>query len=296
MPQVNRFLQVYATFTALGGVTYAITQWANTHGLLVSCAVQFCINVTKSAGLLLAIDALTASAATDDCAAAAKKTEEQEEENKQEETDKSFYFPVLQLLYQGGPGAQGAVKSLLIVSALEVIAVTCCRVAAFDSDYRTFFVLFPAKAFVFELLFDLAHYATHRAAHIPALYRYVHAHHHDMHAHTNILTTFRQDPADFLLTNTLPMLFASQLVPFTQFELHVFLFYKTFLELSGHTGKKLRATSFPQFSWLPRWLGIELNASDHFAHHVNPRYNFSKRFSIWDKLFGTFRRPQQVSC
>lgn len=35
-------------------------------------------------------------------------------------------------------------------------------------------------------------------------------------------------------------------------------------------------------------LQIELRADDHQRHHIQASCNFSKRFSLWDRLFGTF--------
>jgi sterol desaturase/sphingolipid hydroxylase (fatty acid hydroxylase superfamily) len=40
---------------------------------------------------------------------------------------------------------------------------------------------------------------------------------------------------------------------------------------------------------LPKSLSIELYSRDHLLHHTKPNTNFSKRFSIWDKLFFTYK-------
>jgi sterol desaturase/sphingolipid hydroxylase (fatty acid hydroxylase superfamily) len=149
-------------------------------------------------------------------------------------------------------------------------------------------ITFIPRSFFFELIFDLAHYTTHRLAHsIPIVYKAIHKEHHQ-----NILitpfTTFHQNPVDLLLTNTLPLLFASQIVPTSHLFICVMMWYKTLLEVGGHLGKVTKANSFPQCIWLPRLLKIELKSEDHNLHHRNPMRNFSKRFSIWDKAFGTF--------
>ena len=64
--------------------------------------------------------------------------------------------------------------------------------------------------------------------------------------------------------------------------------YKAYVEAAGHAGRASRATSFPQCVWLPRLLGVELRTADHDAHHLDGRRNFAKRFSLWDRAFGTF--------
>jgi hypothetical protein len=65
--------------------------------------------------------------------------------------------------------------------------------------------------------------------------------------------------------------------------------YKSITELSGHTGKKNKSSSFIQCIWFAKLLKIELKNEDHNNHHINPNCNFSKRFSIWDKIFKTYK-------
>ncbi len=74
------------------------------------------------------------------------------------------------------------------------------------------------------------------------------------------------------------------------FEFYLITVYKIFIEIAGHTGKISKPTcSFPQFIWLPKMLNIELYSEDHSLHHSKINCNYSKRFSLWDKIFGTFR-------
>jgi sterol desaturase/sphingolipid hydroxylase (fatty acid hydroxylase superfamily) len=70
------------------------------------------------------------------------------------------------------------------------------------------------------------------------------------------------------------------------------MWYKTMQEIAGHSGKKLKGSSFIPCIWLPRAFGIELYSQDHELHHKLPAWNFSKRFSLWDKVFGTFYYEQ----
>jgi sterol desaturase/sphingolipid hydroxylase (fatty acid hydroxylase superfamily) len=67
------------------------------------------------------------------------------------------------------------------------------------------------------------------------------------------------------------------------------LVYKEFIEISGHCGKWLKSGSFVQFVWLPKLLGIQLFAQDHHLHHKLLRFNYSKRFALWDKVFNTYQ-------
>lgn len=150
------------------------------------------------------------------------------------------------------------------------------------------YLLFIPRSFVFELLFDFFHYWTHRFGHShPIIYNNIHKLHHNSQL-INAYNTFHHSLADIILTNGIPILLAMYLFPLPRFSLILFFWFKTIVEVSGHTGKDT-TSSFLQCIYLPRWLGIELYSRDHGLHHYNPRVNFSKRFSIWDKVFGTFK-------
>jgi sterol desaturase/sphingolipid hydroxylase (fatty acid hydroxylase superfamily) len=157
------------------------------------------------------------------------------------------------------------------------------------------FARFVAKSFAYELVFDLLHYWAHRALHhSPALYALHKSHHRFLHP--SPLSTFQQDPADLLVSNVAPSLAALALLGraglrFDPLEFSVLESYKAFVEIAGHAGIETHATSFPQCQALPKALGIALRTNDHDLHHSQPTRpcNFSKRFVLWDKVFGTYR-------
>lgn len=156
-------------------------------------------------------------------------------------------------------------------------------------------ILFIPKSFLYEIIFDFFHYWAHRTTHaIPVIYRAFHAEH-----HAQILLdpykAYYQSYPDLIITNFLPLVAATKLIPVSPFFLFVFFWYKTFTEASGHIGKSLKATCFPQCMWLPRFLGIALHADDHELHHTHPRRNFGKRFALWDRVFGTWM-PAEIRC
>jgi len=156
------------------------------------------------------------------------------------------------------------------------------------------FIWFIPLSFIFEIIFDFFHYWTHRIAHMNiTLYKYLHKKHHKF-VHPSPITTFYQEPLDLILTNSLPIIFTLLITPqLTYFQYILILLYKTYIEISGHTCKKLYPTSsFPQFMYLPKYLNIELYAEDHDNHHSKNNCNYSKRFSLWDKLFGTYYKTK----
>lgn len=167
-------------------------------------------------------------------------------------------------------------------------------------------LLFIPLSFLFELTFDFFHYVTHRAEHtFPLLYKTLHKTHHTHH-HPTLVTTYYHNIGDLLFTNSLP-LFATLLlfqtffyvpwiIPISRHLFFAIYLAKSFMELCGHSGKDIPKTgSFVQCVWLPRFLGIELYTADHDKHHQYSNGNYGKRFSLWDRKFGTFLSTSTTS-
>lgn len=160
-----------------------------------------------------------------------------------------------------------------------------------DINFWYDLLYFIPISFIFEVIFDFFHYWSHRLIHhYPILYKNLHKKHHKF-KHPTAITTYYQSPLDLILSNLIPhMLTLSLIKPLSLFQYIMLLTYKTNIEISGHLGKRLNPTSsFTQFIWLPRWLKIESYTETHDLHHSMNNCNYSKRFVLWDKLFGTFR-------
>lgn len=152
-------------------------------------------------------------------------------------------------------------------------------------------------ALLFEILFDLFHYLIHRALHHRAIYAWIHKKHHEHHAPT-VYSTYHHHPIDLLLTNVLPMVISLYGVQqlfggISPLVFHCLHTYKEYIEISGHSGRDIRKTgSFVQCIWIPRLMGIALYTADHDLHHQRSHCNYGKRFSLWDRFFGTFCRER----
>jgi sterol desaturase/sphingolipid hydroxylase (fatty acid hydroxylase superfamily) len=163
---------------------------------------------------------------------------------------------------------------------------------------RTSWLAFVPMTFIFEVLMDLSHYIAHRLMHSNATIYKMSGHktHHAVHKPT-ALATFCQDPLDVVLSNVIPVLGSLWVMDrglgmrFTKEQLILALGLKTYVEVAGHVGiLDGHATSFPQFVWLPRLFGVELHTKDHDLHHTQGgRHNFGKRFTLFDRLFGTYK-------
>lgn len=180
------------------------------------------------------------------------------------------------------------VKNILVTSINDLIIVylaePLCDQVAFDWNIGIILLY----SFLFEVTFDFGHYWSHRLCHTRLLY-FIHKKHHE-HTSPSIHTTFHQDPFDLILTNVLPFVLSVWLIRPPKYILGYIIVTKSYTEMSGHVGKQLYpASSFPQLVWLPRLLDIEIYAEDHHYHHMRPKFNYSKRFKLWDNVFGTYQ-------
>jgi sterol desaturase/sphingolipid hydroxylase (fatty acid hydroxylase superfamily) len=179
--------------------------------------------------------------------------------------------------------------NICTTTAIETVTHLCMYPMNTQSVYKDV-VWFVPMSLLFEIVFDFFHYWSHRMVHHTYVYKYIHKKHHTF-KHPTAITSFYQDPLDLILTNSLPTLLTMWLIPKMSIcQFHWIIVYKNFVEISGHSGKYLRPScSFPQCIWIVKWLEIELYAEDHDAHHSINGCNYGKRFSLWDKMFGTYR-------
>jgi len=182
-----------------------------------------------------------------------------------------------------------------VARATAVETATYYSIATIMSNYFIPFefqnmLYFIPLTFYYELVFDFFHYWSHRLLHTNKfLYVIIHKHHHKYNHPTPIIT-FYQEPLDLILTNSIPTILTLVLSPrMSLVDFNIIMMYKTHLEICGHCGKYVYPTSsFCQCIWLPRYFGIELYSEDHDIHHSRNNCNYSKRFSFWDKVFGTY--------
>lgn len=182
---------------------------------------------------------------------------------------------------------------LLSASALEAVTTYTIIPANINPNYYTITATFIPMSFLFMVIFDLFFYGMHR------LFHQTHSKWHKLHhenVHLKPVLTFYQDSMDILLCIVAPFIITTNIVqtfyPLSAFEIALLVTYKSFIEVAGHTGHKSSPSCcFPQFIWLPKLLNIEQYSEDHALHHINPNVNFSKQFTLWDKAFGTYQKP-----
>jgi sterol desaturase/sphingolipid hydroxylase (fatty acid hydroxylase superfamily) len=175
---------------------------------------------------------------------------------------------------------------MLMVSTFDLLPIYYSKYFN-ETNMINNMLLFIPSVFMYEIVFDFFHYWSHLMCHHKYLY-WIHKKHHKHNYDIDAYASFSHHPLDYLFTNSIPLLLTSCIVPISEINFMTFMFFKTYIEISGHTGIHIKASSFAECIWLPRLFGIELYSEDHFEHHINYNKNYSKRFSLWDKAFGTF--------
>ena len=191
------------------------------------------------------------------------------------------------------------IKYLIQTSFLEAFNYILCTylfdITFFTNNFIILFVnfiCFIPISFIFEIIFDLLHYSVHYIFHKTKLYKY-HKEHHKI-THPTSLSSFYQHPIDYTLSNSLPLIILVYIFNYCKLlNMYIFMLiltYKVHIEIAGHCGKLTRTSSFPQCIWLPKLFNIELYTMDHDNHHTKNNCNYSKRFTLWDKFFGTYQK------
>ena len=150
--------------------------------------------------------------------------------------------------------------------------------------------------FIYEIIFDCFFYSLHYLMHYNKfLYKNIHKIHHEPNKIKSIIT-FTAHPLEHVLTIELPTIFIlsifSNYYTLSLFEYMLIFYYRTIIELVGHSGNYETEFKHSRYShtYLYSKINIELTPRDHYLHHKIPNTNYSKRNSLFDKVFGTYKK------
>ncbi len=146
----------------------------------------------------------------------------------------------------------------------------------------------PGSVIAAAILHDTWFYWTHRAMHMPGVFRFMHAGHHKS------LTPTPWAILSFDPLETVPQFafFAMLiwLVPMHPAALFAYLMFDGLVNAAGHCGHELVPRAIRQN---PR-LWFLAAVVHHDLHHSRFNYNFGQYFTVWDRLMGThLDRPAQ---
>lgn len=157
------------------------------------------------------------------------------------------------------------------------------------------------RAAVFDTGLDLGFYTFHRLCHKNrVLYRHVHSDHHTTPGKT-YGHLVAHETYDLSVVETVAIL-GSYLIGFeligllykyTLFDIALLVSWAHLLELLGHSQIAWSVNGHP-LRILPEMAGIHLKIPDHTMHHTKPLSNFSKRLTLFDRMFQTYSPPEDA--
>ncbi|MGI4878582.1 MAG: sterol desaturase family protein [Janthinobacterium lividum] len=141
----------------------------------------------------------------------------------------------------------------------------------------------PASVLIYLAVHDTWFYWSHRWMHRPAVFRRVHAVHHDSRPPTAWAAMSFAPSEAASGAWLIPAL--AFVVPIHAGALMLVLAIMTFNGVTNHMGWEL----YPR-SWLDGWWGrTMITASHHHLHHRHYRCNYGLYFRFWDRACGTDR-------
>lgn len=159
-------------------------------------------------------------------------------------------------------------------------------------DFGQFIIFSPKITYVvsgitYLLLWDFFQYWAHRLMHVPSIFKLLHSFHHDVHM--TVLNSYRHHPLEIIALNfvlNLPVaMFISVVYP--QVSLPIFWTVMACFALFLHADFEV-----PR---IPILSSLMMLPNHHRVHHSLASKDFNKNFgqyfTIWDRLFGTYRRP-----
>lgn len=181
-----------------------------------------------------------------------------------------------------------------------------------NTDSAVWIILLPmllVKICLYETLFDLGFYLQHRLYHeIPWLYRMLHKEHHTesdyQKSGESVLLkswhTYHGGFVDMALVFSIHIpcmawfsyVFGSHpLLRFTGLDASIIFACMTCWEQLGHVDSVFGGTIvMPATIIISKVFGIQgFGAKEHVLHHLVVTCNYSKRFLIWDRFFGTMK-------
>lgn len=132
------------------------------------------------------------------------------------------------------------------------------------------------------VLDDMLYAPAHRLMHLPAVYKYVHKHHHrNTYPARGYIDAANEHPVEQMIALSLNWCAIHMTASISGVHAAAVLAHltlKAFGACLNHTGFDVRV----------RFLGIEYSVRAHEMHHRKPNTNFAQYVMFWDRLMGTF--------
>jgi len=148
----------------------------------------------------------------------------------------------------------------------------------------------PIILILSTLIIDTFIYWRHRAFHLfTILWRCHLVHHSD--TEMNVSTNFRHHPLEFIVSNTLMILFLYA-IKLPEFTIITYFFLSTVISLWHHSDIKYAA--FLEKLLQPIFITPEIHRLHHSSNTKERNSNYGMIFSFWDKLFSSYTAPKNT--
>lgn len=177
------------------------------------------------------------------------------------------------------------IKNILLIQLCVLPASLC--LSGLNVKFRSQPEDLSFKEVLWQLTFfavceDFFFYWSHRALHIPWLYKNVHKQHHEYNVSISFAAEYAH-PLEFILGNSLPMASGTFILGHPKIHIitwFIWVSFRTIRNSDGHSGY-----SFP---WSPLFfLPFNTGAEFHDFHHSKNQGNFASVFTFWDTICQT---------
>jgi sterol desaturase/sphingolipid hydroxylase (fatty acid hydroxylase superfamily) len=159
-------------------------------------------------------------------------------------------------------------------------------------NFDKYIVINPKISYIlagltFLLFWDFFQYWVHRIMHMGLIFKVLHSFHHDVHM--SVLNSFRHHPLELICLNFMLNLPVAMFISVVYPGVTVQSFWIVMTVFSLFLHADIEVPPIPLIS------SVMMLPNHHRVHHsfdsADFNKNFGQYFTIWDRLFGTYRRP-----
>lgn len=176
-----------------------------------------------------------------------------------------------------------SIVTLIVNAVVFLIAVYLWKTGIINISGTQNFLFITIQLIALILLMDILMYIFHFIAHIPLIYKLIHNKHHQ-HINTNFLSLFVLHPLETFGFG-LMMISTLFIFDFSIYAISSYIFINLFFGTIRHLNRE----------FFPRWADKLFIGTSRFhnQHHLDEQYNFGFYTTIWDRVFGTFKKENE---
>ncbi len=170
--------------------------------------------------------------------------------------------------------------TVLLNSLLMLLAVYLWKLGFLSWQHDNSLATIILETLVIILIMDVLMYVFHFVAHTPFIYKLLHRKHHE-HSSTNYLSLFVLHPFETVGFGLMMILLFTS-YNFSVYALSLYIAINLIWGTLGHLNRE----------FFPKWADYFFLGTTKFhnQHHLHEQRNFGFYTTIWDRLFGTYKK------